>query len=546
MLEILEEYKSKINNNTKLLLKTELPQDSLIAKVVCNNNSLLMDDLERLFRDKKAESLPNTIVENLKHQISDIANLLDTIEQQTDKMNFVLQVLQKMDRLYAYCLQFSLITFGFKGKEEAQLIQNIRNKINEMEVDVIDLTTQTSINKKKIDEASQNLQDQLGELDKSSLEKIETKLNEFFKSSDVRSETLNQQAEKYKTEIDEKKKDATNLLNEISSHRDTAKQASESCNEHLKEISDIHSAGTQKLEEINTIATNANSQFQNAQDSASNANSSLQAATQHVAQIEAKVAAAAQHLANIKQRQEDVDEFYQNIESHKEEMLENKKQADADYSELKKKCIDTVADFTEKSKLIVKQNTEYQSEIKVLLQKAVGAGLFGVFGKRQKFLTITRFIWVALVFISAIALAIGIYKLASDLAKIKEVGWNVAFFVRTGIMIPLIYLLYFSAAQYKKERQAEEEYAFKSAISFSLEPYRGLLVKMRQDKAPETEFVKKLMEDIFDNPVKRLYTQKEEKTESEELMNILTSQFGKIPGEKKKILLEALQKIFGE
>jgi Asp-tRNA(Asn)/Glu-tRNA(Gln) amidotransferase C subunit len=59
--------------------------------------------------------------------------------------------------------------------------------------------------------------------------------------------------------------------------------------------------------------------------------------------------------------------------------------------------------------------------------------------------------------------------------------------------------------QYSKERHSEEEYAFKSAISVSLEPYRDLLRKMREDKATETDFVQKLMQEVFTNPVEHIY-----------------------------------------
>ncbi len=100
--------------------------------------------------------------------------------------------------------------------------------------------------------------------------------------------------------------------------------------------------------------------------------------------------------------------------------------------------------------------------------------------------------------------------------------------------------MYFTAGQ---ERQAEEEYAFKSSISFSLEPYRGLLGKMREQGDVEAEFVRKLMVDIFDNPVKRLYKQKDDDAETESLVGILTSICGKMSPAKMKVITDALQRL---
>lgn len=529
MLDILEKYEKRATNYNEKLLKTELSEKTLIAEAVCNNNSLLVKNLKVLFSEKKAQYLPNTIVCDIKRFINDIDNLYNSIEQQPDDASNVLKALQHMDKLYAYCLQFGLITFGFKVKEETQLIQNIRNKINDVEADIVELKKEISTSRTKVDKTWHNLEEKLGSIEKDSVDKINAKLNKFTGDSDALSSELNKNAESYKNEIKEKEKNATSLLSEITSQRDTAKQASEACNNHLNEITNAHTSATKKLNEATNSATQTNQQLVNAQSYANDTNTQLKNATQYAADTKAKDDAAAQHLANAKQRQQEIDTFYKDIETHKKEMLEFKKRSEANYNQLKSDCDSKVEDYTQKTESVVIENQKLQDEIKVLLQKAVSAGLFGVFKKRQQFLTVTRFIWAILVFASAIALSFHFYKLAFELANIKGVGLNIAFFIRSGTMIPLIYIMYFSAAQYKKDRQAEEEYAFKSAISFSLEPYRDLLIKMKEEHGLEADFVKELMEDIFDNPVKRLFRHKGDKTEADELIDVLSSLVGKIP-----------------
>ena len=53
--------------------------------------------------------------------------------------------------------------------------------------------------------------------------------------------------------------------------------------------------------------------------------------------------------------------------------------------------------------------------------------------------------------------------------------YNAAFFLKLSISIPLIYGIAFCNVQYARERRLEEEYAFKSNISISLDPYQKLV-----------------------------------------------------------------------
>jgi hypothetical protein len=84
-------------------------------------------------------------------------------------------------------------------------------------------------------------------------------------------------------------------------------------------------------------------------------------------------------------------------------------------------------------------------------------------------------------------------------------GYGPMIFARLLIGIPLAFLVGFAARQYSRERRAEEEYAFKSLISVSLEPYRNLIEKMNSGSPEDKEFLKDLIRNIFDNPAKRLY-----------------------------------------
>ena len=87
-----------------------------------------------------------------------------------------------------------------------------------------------------------------------------------------------------------------------------------------------------------------------------------------------------------------------------------------------------------------------------------------------------------------------------------------------------------TAKRYSSERRAEEEWAFKSAISISLDPFRDLIARMKKD-GHETAFVERLVSEIFDNPTKRLYALPPGKEEKEDMniRGLLKDMLDKIP-----------------
>ncbi|MEN6384565.1 MAG: hypothetical protein ABFD79_05145 [Phycisphaerales bacterium] len=84
------------------------------------------------------------------------------------------------------------------------------------------------------------------------------------------------------------------------------------------------------------------------------------------------------------------------------------------------------------------------------------------------------------------------------------------------------------------------------AISYSLEPYRRLLGKMRENKDIDCDFVKNLLQDIFDNPIKRLYQFQEdrngESSEKQTEDQILAS-IKQMPDEMKKIVIQSINNL---
>ena len=130
-------------------------------------------------------------------------------------------------------------------------------------------------------------------------------------------------------------------------------------------------------------------------------------------------------------------------------------------------------------------------------------------------------IWFAFWFVSHIA----------ELAEKDKstIQWALVY-ARLVIVAPLAFLIAFTAKRYSNERRAEEEWAFKSAISISLDPFRDLIARMKKD-GHETAFVERLVSEIFDNPTKRLYALPPGKEEKEDMniRGLLKDMLDKIP-----------------
>jgi hypothetical protein len=84
--------------------------------------------------------------------------------------------------------------------------------------------------------------------------------------------------------------------------------------------------------------------------------------------------------------------------------------------------------------------------------------------------------------------------------------FNVAFYMKLSISLPIIFAITFCSLQYSHERHLEEEYAFKSNISISLDPYRKLVGDLidstnPEEKAKYTAFIISSIDKVFTSPL---------------------------------------------
>jgi hypothetical protein len=237
------------------------------------------------------------------------------------------------------------------------------------------------------------------------------------------------------------------------------------------ELDGIFGAANQTKDQISALLNDANSK----QDQISALENTISQKNQSTDQI----------LAEIKQKQEQAVGLLDSV---------NKISSDIDQ---KKSKIDNFESETEE---LVKKNKELSEKVSDLLQKAAAGRLFNSFNLRKQEHEKSSNFWFKIIAVCVIALTLVAIWIAW-IAHYKGI-LSYEFLVKFSISFPVIYGLIFSTRQYTKTRRLEEEYAFKSAISLSLEAYRDLIKKESEHTTKESvvPFLTEAVSKIFSSP----------------------------------------------
>lgn len=152
------------------------------------------------------------------------------------------------------------------------------------------------------------------------------------------------------------------------------------------------------------------------------------------------------------------------------------------------------------------ERSEYLND---LIGREVGASLFETFKARKKELNWTILIWGGLV---PVAAGLTIWWITSIFngTSLAELAWQ-SFAVNSLKIIPALAFMWFVISQYSKERNFQEEYAFKSAVALTVNSYaeqlntdenKDKLIMESVDKIYRTPIDKKLEHALSANTVK--------------------------------------------
>jgi chromosome segregation ATPase len=176
-------------------------------------------------------------------------------------------------------------------------------------------------------------------------------------------------------------------------------------------------------------------------------------------------------------------------------------------TKLNQRSGETIETNQKKTEGLIDELAKLKDQISEQIQQATGFQLFGAFQSRQNEIAKSKNRWVwaiaALVIISA-----GVTIWIAHEAQYYSVN-SFAFWVKLSLTVPLGFALTFCTVQYSRERRLEEEYAFKSSISVSLNPYRELIQSIVEkggaDLSKYTDFVIDSVRNVFTPPTDKVF-----------------------------------------
>ena len=202
-------------------------------------------------------------------------------------------------------------------------------------------------------------------------------------------------------------------------------------------------------------------------------------------------------------------EALEKLDKSSSEVVSNTQEKVKDLEEnFAKRSEETVEANHKKTEELIADLVKLKDQIREQIQQATGFQLFGAFQARQNEIAKSKNIWVyaiaALVVISA-----GVTIWIAHEAQFYSVN-NFAFWVKLSLTVPLGFAITFCTVQYGRERRLEEEYAFKSSVSVSLNPYRDLVHSILEkagqvDQSKYTDFVINSVTSVFTPPTEKVF-----------------------------------------
>lgn len=471
--------------------------EGLNAERTLSNTSLLLKSLEAFYSDPKSEFFPMVISTEIRDRLIDAENTFAGLvaTAQPIEADYASGLLKRLETLYVYCLQYGLITYGFTGKIAQEQIELIRGARQQAEAAA-----------KKMLAALNGRESELtGKLD-------------TFEASLVQSEA------DFRAKVSERIDAVQPSVDGLVALLAAGQNDSAEIGTVLKAATENATAVEKVRADLDAAAATATAEFTARKTTADGELTTIQTLGLQVQKLEAD--AKTMHQAITESRSKMVDQlstittFYGEIETHQLQMTEAGKAAQAHLAELSTKTEQSVTDIRERTEKVVKTNEELVEQINDHLRKAIGASLFSAFDRRRRSISIASWVWAGLLLASVVATIVFAFWFVGHIADMagkdaSDHQWPLVY-ARLVIVAPLAFLVAFSAKRYSSERRAEEEWAFKSAISISLDSYRELIARMK-DGEQDTKFVESLVSEVFDNPSKRLYAEPPDKKEKGEL-----------------------------
>ncbi len=177
-------------------------------------------------------------------------------------------------------------------------------------------------------------------------------------------------------------------------------------------------------------------------------------------------------------------------------------------SKLAERSEGTIEANHKKTEALITELNNLKEQIKEQIEQATGFRLFGAFQARQNEIVGAKDFWKYAIFVLVVVSAMVTAWIAHEAQYYT--AHSFAFWVKLSLTVPLGFLITFCTVQYSRERRLEEEYAFKSSISVSLNPYRELVHSIlahdgAADQGKYTDFVIDSVKNVFTPPTDKVF-----------------------------------------
>lgn len=515
MIDLIAKLQNRLTTDSNADLASRLGAADSVAgqnsERTLKNTSLLLDSLSTFYGEPRSEFFPTIITTAIRDHLIQAESVFAGLPatDQPVPVDVASALLKLLEDLFVYCLQCGLMTYGFSGKIAQEQVELIRLRQQETEAASRKMLT-------ALEGHESELSNKLETFGKS----LAQSAADFNSNVSDRLNALQPSIEGLTALLAAGQTDLTEIRKVLNAANDNATAVE-------KVRTDLDSAATAATADFTARRTTADAEV-----------TTIQAIGKNVQALGSDAKAQLQDVtdarATIKIQMTEITAFYGEIEKYRLQMTDTSKTAQSDLADLREHSDKLVADLRERTENVVDTNESLIDQIKDHLRKAIGASLFTAFDTRRRHITHASWVWAGLL-LSSVGGAL--YFTAWFAIKFAELmkenpsnlQWTVVY-ARLVVAAPLAFLIAFTAKRYSSERRAEEEWAFKSAISISLEPFRDLLARM-QEKGQQTALVESLVSEIFDNPSKRLYAESSAKEEKDKanLLGLVKDILDKVP-----------------
>ncbi|MCL1143599.1 hypothetical protein [Shewanella gaetbuli] len=257
-------------------------------------------------------------------------------------------------------------------------------------------------------------------------------------------------------EIDDKKDELTRFIKSKASELSEIESLLTSARQHTNEITEIHTKSATLEERINSL----------------------------LEQAEDKKISIDDLVDNMKKLLSEMSTLLVDSKSSNESRQKS-------YDKLEKAFTEKLS-FVEEKREYFEERNQYLDD---LIEREVGASLFETFKHRKTELIKSIVFWKWAVPITAIATIVWIFVLFGN-GDLNGLSWQVIA-INSLKALPAVGLLLFSISQYVKERNFQEEYAFKSAVALTVNSYAEQL----EDATNKDKMIMESVGQIYASPI---------------------------------------------